>query len=442
MKYFTFPKGIHPPHRKNLTSDKPIQSYLPKDKLIFPMKQHIGAPCNPTVNIGDYIKVGDIIGNSTSFISSPIISSVSGTIKDIKKLKLHNDEEILSIIVCNDSKYLSSSSIKRNFEKLNNNEILKIIKTHGIVGLGGACFPTYIKLTPPKDVKIDSIIINGAECEPYLTCDYRLMIEKTNEIFIGIKILLKLFPNAKVYIAIENNKPLAIKEFLKLTKSISNIKVVPLKSKYPQGSEKHIIYACTKRKVPSGKLPSHIGCIVQNIATVYQIYESIINDKPLIEKIITVTGDAISHPKNLKVKIGTNIKELINECNGFKKTPEKIILGGPMMGISISSLDIPVTKGTSGIICLSEDSSTFHKKSNCIRCGNCLKVCPMNLLCQRLHKLSKEENLKEFERLHGMDCIECGSCTYICPAKNLLIQDIKNTKQKIIKNKTLLKKEG
>lgn len=437
MELLTFKKGVYPPHGKHLSEKKPIEEYLPKGDLVFPLSQHIGAPCDALVKKGDRVLVGQKIGESQAFVSAPIYSSVSGTVKNVTPMMTAMGTKAMSIIIENDNLYelYPENLKKKDFTDLSNEEIVALIKEAGIVGMGGATFPTHIKLSPPKDKVIDSIIVNGAECEPYLTCDHRLMLEEGEKIVEGLKVILKLFPNAKGYIGIENNKPDAIEKMNTLVKGEHNIEVKTLKTKYPQGAEKQLIYAITHREVPSGKLPADVGCIVQNIGTVAQIYNTITEGTPLIERIVTVTGEAIKEPKNLKVKLGTSVRELIEACGGFKEDPVKIISGGPMMGMTVGSIDIPVTKGTSGILCLTKKMAVLPDPSNCIRCGRCVQACPMNLVPSKLASLSARSELEDFEKMHGLDCIECGCCTFVCPAKKHLIQSIRVAKRTVIANK-------
>lgn len=432
MSLFTFKKGIHLPYNKEFTNNKPIEYFAPKNKLIFPLSQHIGAPCESLVSVGDRVLVNQKIGDSTTFVSSPIHSSVSGIVDEIKDIILFNGSKCKAIIVENDFKYEVLETPQPSYDKTSLKEVSILVRDYGIVGLGGATFPCHVKLSVPNGKEVNHIIINAAECEPYLTCDHRVMLEYTKEIIEGINFLLNLFPKATVYIGIEDNKNNAIESFNEIVNNNSKIKVIPLKTKYPQGSEKHLIYALIKKEVPSGKLPLDIGCIVHNVSTVYQIYKSLVQNEPLIERVITVTGDSIKTPKNIKVKIGTLLKDVIEYCGGFSKTPSKIILGGPMMGFAINSLDLPVTKGTSGILCLSQIEDSH--KSHCIRCGKCLTVCPMNLMPQRLNELSIKNNLDEFQKLNGMDCIECGCCTFSCPAKLPLVENLRKTKVSIRNN--------
>ncbi|WP_142413119.1 electron transport complex subunit RsxC [Hathewaya massiliensis] len=437
MNLLTFKKGIHPPHGKYLTEKEKIEEYMPKGDLVFPLSQHIGAPCESLVKKGDRVLVGQKIAESKAFVSSPIFSSVSGTVKNIAPVITPSGMKVMSIIIENDGEYenVNTEHIKRDYNKLSAEEIREIVKNSGIVGMGGAAFPTHIKLSPPEDKEIDSIIVNGAECEPYLTCDHRLMLEEGKNIIEGLKIVLKLFPKAKGYIGIENNKLDAIEVMKKLAEDEQNIEVKALKTKYPQGAEKQLIYSITKREVPSGKLPADVGCIVQNIATMNAIYKAIVLDIPLTERVVTVTGEALRNPKNLKVKLGTSVKELIEACGGFKEDPVKIISGGPMMGMTISTLDMPIMKGTSGILCLTKEGAVLPDSSNCIRCGRCVQACPMELIPCKLDSLANRSELEDFESFNGLDCIECGCCTFVCPAKKHLVQSIRTAKRAVIANK-------
>lgn len=433
MSLFTFKKGLHLPYNKELTKDKPIEIFEPKKELIFPLSQHIGKICEPIVNVGDRVFANQKIADSSSFVSAPIHSSVSGTVKEIKDTYTLNGSKVKSIIVENDFKYenFQNENIKYS-NTLSLKDVVSLVKDYGIVGLGGATFPCHIKLNVPNDKEINYIIINAAECEPYLTCDHRVMLEYTNEIISALNILLELFPKALIYIGIEDNKLNVIDKFNSTLGNNSRIKVVPLKTKYPQGSEKHLIYALTKLQVPSGKLPLDIGCIVHNISTIYQLYISLVKGYPLTERIITVSGDAIKTPKNIKVKIGTPIKDVIEFCGGFINKPSKIILGGPMMGFAINSLELPVTKGTSGILCLSKVNNA--PKSHCIRCGKCLNSCPMNLFPQKLNDFAIKNKFEDFKSFNGMDCIECGCCTFSCPAKISIVNNIREAKKSIRNN--------
>lgn len=434
MGLFSFKGGIHPPHGKHLSKDTAIESLLPKKDLIFPMSQHIGAPCEPTVKKGDRVLVGQKIGQATGFVSAPIHCSVSGTVKDIKPVLTSSGKKVMSVIVENDNLYEKVEvTPHKDYKSLSKDQLLEIIKEGGIVGLGGACFPTHVKLAPKTE--IDTIIINGAECEPYLTCDYRLMVEKHSEIIEGLEILKHMFPKANIYIGIEDNKSDAISIFNSALEDIKGIEVKSLKTKYPQGAEKQLIYATTKRMVPTGKLPADVGCIVQNLATVYAIRNLVIDGMPLTERIVTVTGEAITTPKNLLVKFGTSLTELIDACGGFKQDPVKVLSGGPMMGMSLISLDIPSIKGTSGILALTKDMADLSEESSCIRCGRCVEACPMFLTPYKLNSYVLRGEFEEFEKLNGLSCIECGACSYICPAKRHLTQSCREGKRVVMNNR-------
>ncbi|WBW97158.1 electron transport complex subunit RsxC [Oceanirhabdus sp. W0125-5] len=437
MGLLTFKRGIHPPHGKKLSEDKNIETLLPKGDLVFPMSQHIGAPCEPLVKKGDRVLVGQKIGEATAFVSAPIHSSVSGIVKNVIPMPHSNGTKVMSVIIENDNTYEEVDTMlpNENYESMSKEELVKIIKEAGIVGMGGACFPTHIKLTPPEDMKIDSILINAAECEPYLTCDYRMMLEKPSEIITGLKIILKMFPGVKGYIGIEDNKPKAIQAMKEAAKGIDNIEIKTVKTKYPQGAEKQLIYAITGREVPSGKLPAAAGCVVQNIDTVYEIYNAVVNGRPLMERVVTVTGEAVKDPKNFRVKFGTSMTELIEAAGGFKEDPVKVISGGPMMGTTLSSLDVPAIKGTSGILCLTKKQAVLPEESNCIRCGKCVDACPMFLIPSKLNSLVLRNEYEDFEKNHGMDCIECGCCSFACPAKRHLTQTCRQGKRTIIANR-------
>lgn len=433
MGLLTFKKGIHPKDRKDLSMHKAIQDLIPKGDLVFPMVQHIGAPCDPLVKKGDRVLLGQKIGESKAFVSAPIYSSVSGTVKEVAPRLHTNGTMVMCIIVENDNIYEEALTLvpHADYETLSKNELVAIIKEAGIVGMGGAGFPTHIKLTPPEGKIIDSIIINAAECEPYLTCDHRMMMEKTAEIAEGLKIILQMFPGVKGYIAIENNKPDSIEAMKKASENMKNVQVTQMQTKYPQGAEKQLIYAITGRELPSGKLPADVGCIVQNVDTVYEIYNAVVNGKPLTERVLTVTGEAIKEPLNLRVKFGTSISEVIDAAGGFKEDPVKVISGGPMMGTALSTLDVPVIKGTSGVLCLTKEQAKLEEESSCIRCGKCMSVCPMFLNPTKLNSLVLRGDYETFETIHGMDCIECACCSFVCPAKRHLTQTCREGKRTI-----------
>jgi len=435
MELLTFKNGVHPPHGKHYSENKAIEEYLPKGDVVIPMSQHIGAPAEPIVKKGDRVLVGQKIGEAKGFISANIHASVSGTVKNVAPVKLFNGVKAMAVIIENDGQYEEIQTEKRDYTKLSKEEIINIIKEAGIVGMGGATFPTNVKLAPPPDKKIDYIVVNAAECEPYLTCDHRMMLEHTKEIVQGLKVILKIFPNAKAFIGIEDNKMNAIKVMQEAVKNESNIEVKAVKTKYPQGAEKQLIYALTKREVPSGALPADAGCVVQNVDTVYEIYNAVINGKALTSRVVTVTGDAIKEPKNIRFKIGTSVRELVEAAGGFKEEPMKVISGGPMMGIAMYSLDVPATKGTSGVLCLTKEVAEIEEESNCINCGKCVQVCPMDLMPTKIATAAAIKNNDMFNQYNGRDCIECGCCSFICPARRHLLQRIRSGKKAATKKK-------
>ena len=434
MKLGTFKGGIHPDDGKELSKNIPIKEILPKGNLVFPMSQHIGAPAKPIVAVGDKVLVGQKIGEATGFISANIISSVSGTVKVIEPRLTVSGNKIMSIVVENDNEYKTLEGIgeKRDYTKLSKEEIRNYVKEAGIVGLGGAGFPTHVKITPKDDNTIDYVIVNAVECEPYLTSDYRVMLEMPEKIIGGLKVILSLFKNAKGIIAIEDNKPEAIKILKKAVEAEENISISVLKTKYPQGAERAVIFATTGRKINSTMLPADAGCVVDIVDTVVAIYMAVCESTPLMRKIITVTGDAINNPRNFSVKIGTNYSELIEEAGGLKERPEKIISGGPMMGTAIFSIDIPVTKTSSALLCFTKDEVAENEPTACIRCGRCVEVCPSNLIPQKAIENIDGLDDESFIAINGMECYECGSCTYICPAKRRITQSFKQSRKSVL----------
>lgn len=433
MKRKTFKGGAHPYDGKKMSRECPIEILNPGDTLVYPLSQHIGAMAKPLVKAGDRVLVGQKIAEKGGFISANIHSSVSGTVKAIEKRLVATGGMVDSIVVENDGMYEEAAPIfSGNPDELSKDEIIKIIEEAGIVGMGGAGFPTNVKLSPKNADIIDSIIVNGAECEPYLTSDYRRMVEQTDKLVKGLKIVLKIFPDAKGYFGIEDNKPEAIEALLKATDNEDRIEVVPLKTKYPQGGERSMIYAVTGRKINSKMLPADVGCIVHNVDTIYAIYNAVYNGKPLIERIVTITGDAVSTPKNFQVRIGTSFRELIDAAGGFTTEPEKIISGGPMMGFSFFNIDVPVVKGSSSLLAFIKDDVSHEEPSACIRCGRCAAACPEHLLPMKLAALAGQNEPEEFKKLGGMECVECGCCSYVCPAKRQVTQSVRSMKKLII----------
>ena len=426
--------GVHPPENK-LSADKKIED-LPLPKTVFiPVAQHIGVPATPIVKRGDEVKVGQVIAKSSSFVSTNIHSSVSGK---VKKVDFSSDssgypKQGVFIDVAGDEwmeEIDRSKELVKEFN-LGGSEIVKKIQEAGIVGLGGATFPTHVKLVPPKGMKAEVLLINGVECEPYLTSDHRLMLEKADEILVGTQILMKAMNVEKAAIGIENNKPNAIQLLSEKVKDYKGISVVALKVQYPQGGEKQLINAITKKEVPSGGLPIAVGAVVSNVGTAFAVYEAIQKNKPLFERVVTITGKGISNPSNFKVRIGTATTELVEAAGGLPENTGKAISGGPMMGRAVASLDIPVTKGTSGILLMQDEDSQRGGYINCIRCSRCISVCPMGLEPYLLMTLGEKQIFDRAEEEKIMDCIECGSCSYTCPSNRPLLDYIRFGKGKI-----------
>src|SRR6056297_44234 len=432
-KGLTFRGGIHPPHFKKQTENSPIEEGILPKEVVIPLHQHIGAPCEPTIKLGDYVKVGQKIGDTKAFVSAPIHSSVSGIVTKISDRSSPTGAKVKSVIIQVDGNQEISEEVqsKGDLNKLDKDEILTIVRESGLTGMGGAGFPTHVKLSPPEDKKIDILIVNGAECEPYLTSDHRMMLEFPEKIILGTKAIMKALGVKNAVIGIENNKPDAIKTMKKAAKKDKNIKIEELRTKYPQGGEKSLIYAVTKREVPSGGLPMDVGAVVQNVGTVSAIADAIKTGMPVVERVVTVTGSGINKPKNLLVKIGTKFQDVVEQCGGYTKDMSKIINGGPMMGISQHTDEVPVIKGTSGILVLNEQDSQIPEPSNCIRCGKCVDVCPSGLQPLMISKNSLLRRFDEAETYNAMDCIECGSCSFVCPSKRPLVDAIRVAKQEI-----------
>ncbi len=430
MAKLTFQGGIHPYDGKELSKDKPIKAVLPKGDLVYPLSQHIGAPAKPIVEKGEHVLTGQKIAEAGGFVSAPIYATVSGTVKTIEPRRVVTGDNVMSIIIENDGLYeeVEYPAVKP-LEEMSREEIIERIKEAGIVGMGGAGFPTFIKLSPKEPDKIDYVIANCAECEPYLTSDYRRMIEEPEKLVKGLKVSLRLFENARGILAVEDNKPDCIEILKKLTKDEPKISVKALKTKYPQGAERQIIYAATGRAINSTMLPADAGCVVNNVDTVVAIYHAIYEGKPLMNRIVTVTGDAVADPRNFIVRIGTNYHELIEEAGGFKTPPVKIISGGPMMGFGIFDLDVPTTKTASALLCLTQDDVSRMEPSACINCGRCVEACPSRLVPSMLADYAEHYEEEQFLSHEGLECVECGCCSFVCPAKRPLTQSIKSMRK-------------
>jgi len=442
MKVLTFSKGIHPPQAKETAQDETI-ILLPNrgDILVYPMHQHIGAPCQPLVKIGDTVQVGQKIGDSEAYVSAPVHSSVSGRVVDIRPMLLPTGSTSTSVFVENDAYMYEAPTINRpvNYRKASREELLSVIREAGIVGLGGAGFPTHVKLNPPPGKKVDTIIVNVAECEPYLTTDHRVLLEETEKIVKGLMVVLSLFPEAKGYIGVETNKEngiQAIEQVLNSDERYSKaITIARLEPKYPQGAEKQLIYSITKREVPSGGLPADVGCIVNNVDTVIAIHRAIYRGRPLMRKIMTVSGHGTKNPGNYKVRLGMLYSDMMKAIGGFKDgdfTPRKLIAGGPMMGNAMFSLDVPMTKVSQAFLAFTEEEAKLPIERNCIRCGRCIEVCPAHLIPMDLNKYILFDAVDKFKATGGMDCIECGCCSYVCPANRWLAQSIRAQRRVIL----------
>ena len=430
MAKLTFKGGIHPYDGKELSKDKPIKAVLPKGDLVYPLSQHIGAPAKPIVAKGDHVLTGQKIAEAGGFVSAPVYATVSGTVKAIEPRRVVTGDNVMSIVVENDGLYdeVEYPAVKP-LEDMTREEIIACIKEAGIVGMGGAGFPTFIKLSPKEPEKIDYVIANCAECEPYLTSDYRRMLEEPQKLVDGLKVYLKLFENARGILAVEDNKPDCIELLRKLTKDETRISVKALKTKYPQGAERQIIYAATGRSINSSMLPADAGCVVNNVDTIVAVYHAVYEGKPLMNRIVTVTGDAVADPRNFIVRIGTNYHELVEEAGGFKEEPVKIISGGPMMGFGIFDLNVPTTKTASALLCLTQDDVSRMEPSACINCGRCVEACPSRLVPSMLADFAEHYEEEEFLSHDGMECCECGCCSFVCPARRSLTQSIKSMRK-------------
>jgi Na+-translocating ferredoxin:NAD+ oxidoreductase subunit C len=425
--------GVHPPGNK-LSAGKTIEELSLPKSVFIPVAQHIGSPATPVVKRGDYVRTGQLIAKSSGFVSANIHSSVSGKVKKIDNSVDSSGYLKTGIFIDVDGddwieEIDRSADLVKEID-FTGEEIIKKIQESGVVGLGGATFPTHVKLVPPKGMKAEVLLINGVECEPYLTSDHQLMLEKADEIFTGTMLIMKALKVEKAVVGIENNKPDAIKLFTEKSAAYSGISIIPLKVKYPQGGEKQLIKAVTGREVPPGALPVAVGAVVSNVGTAFAVYEAVQKKKPLFERIITVTGKALSGPANYRVRIGTPISVLIDAAGGIPGDTGKIINGGPMMGKALKTYEAPVTKGTSGIILMREKESKRQEPLHCIRCSRCVSVCPMNLEPYYLKIVSERQLFDKAEENSIMDCIECGSCAYTCPSHIPLLDYIRYGKLK------------
>jgi len=441
---FTFAGGIHPPYAKKATRHLPINKFPTPQKVVVPVLMHIGAPAKAIVKVGDKVAKGQCVAEADGFVSSPAFASISGVVSAVGPFAHACGKAVTAVEITADGK---NDEVRfdpmKNWKEQPSRFLIKRISDCGIVGMGGAGFPTHVKLLPPQDKKIDTLIINAAECEPYLTTDHRLMLEQTDKILLGTKILQKILDVWDIYIVIEKNKPDAIDLFKRKTamhKELSGINIVAVETKYPQGGEKQLVSAVVDREIPSGKLTMDSGCVVQNVSSAAAICDAVFYGIPLSERIITVAGNLVTRPGNYLVPIGTSIREVLEYCGANLSMAKKVVMGGPMMGVSLPDIDVPVIKQTSGLLVFN-NLTPAEGENNCINCGRCADVCPIRLIPSFLAKYSARNMYEEAQKRNAMDCIECGCCSYVCPAKiNILhrIRTCKNylTRQKAAKTST------
>jgi len=434
-KLKTFPGGLHPADNKQWTASRSIEFVPLPDELIIPLSQHIGAPAEVCVEVGALVKKGEIIGKAKGFVSVPVHASTSGEVVAVEPRLHPSGRPLLSVVIKPDGEDDWIDPLPQGDpDKLSADELKDRLRDAGIVGMGGATFPAHVKLSPPEEKPIDTLIINGVECEPYLTADHRLMLEEPERILQGVAILRKILTVDNIYIGIEVNKPDAIALMTEKCAG-TDVKVVPLEVKYPQGAEKQLILAITGREVPSGGLPMEVGVVVQNVGTTAAVADAVINGYPLIERVCTVTGSGISEQKNLRIRVGTPLQHLVDFCGGLNGDPAKLIMGGPMMGMTQLSLDVPATRGTSGLLIFGEDDIPLVEQGPCIRCARCVKTCPAHLLPTTIAAYARLEMIDEAEEYCAMDCIECGCCSYSCPSFIPLVQSLRHAKAAILEKR-------
>ncbi len=435
MAKLTFRGGVHPYDGKDLSKDKPMKTIVPKGEMVYPLSQHIGALAVPLVKKGDRVLAGQKIAEAGGFVSAPIYATVSGMVKTIEPRRVVTGDMVNAVIIDNDGLFEEVEYTPHDPEKLSKKEIIDLIREAGIVGMGGAGFPTHVKLSPREPDKIEYVIANCAECEPYLTSDYRRMLEEPQKLIDGMKIILRLFDNAQGILAVEDNKQDCIELLTRLTAQESRITVMALKTKYPQGAERQLIYATTDREINSSMLPADAGCVVDNVDTIVAVYHAVAEGKPLMNRIVTVTGDAVNDPRNFYVRIGMNYHDLIEEAGGFKTEPEKVVSGGPMMGFALFDLNVPTTKTASALLCLTKDEVSALAPSPCINCGRCVDACPGRIVPRKLAVLAEHGDEEAFLANDGMECCECGCCSFVCPAKRQLTQSIKSMRKTLLGKK-------
>ena len=442
----TFRGGVHPDGCKELSREQPLRPFDPKGEMVFPLQQHIGRPAKPVVKKGDAVLAGQKIAEADGFVSAHVFSSCSGTVKALEKRRTTGGTMVDCIVIDNDGKFTPAADYTRkdDAKALSDNEIVQRVQDAGIVGLGGAGFPTHVKLKPRDPQSIRYLILNGAECEPYLTCNDQLMRQYGPEIVEGAELILRLFPNAEAVIAIEDNKPEAIASMQAAAAGHAHVSVLSMQTKYPQGGERSLISAIAGVDFPISQLPADVGCIVQNVGTVYAVQRAVLYREPLFTHCFTLTGNAVAKPGNFMVRDGTSFAELLDYAGGLKAgvSPKKALIGGPMMGVAVGTLALPIQKQHNGLTLMAEDPVEDAEtiRTACLHCGRCTVVCPVGLTPQLMNDAA---NLKDYERyekkLFGLECIQCGCCTFICPARQPLMQTFKQAKAEIM---AIKKREG
>lgn len=438
MKHKTFTRGIHPSYNKGYTAGKATQKARLPERVIIPLSQHIGAPCAALVKRGEAVVEGQKIGDVESFIAAPVHASISGTVKEIAPHPHPGGSKALSVVIDGDGEEKSWAPIREDSEifAMKADEVRKRVREAGLVGLGGASFPTYVKFMPPKGGKVEAVILNGCECEPFLTADDRLMTEAPDKVLKGLKVIMNTVGAARGIIGVEDNKPEAIAALQSAAAAIlPDVEIVLLETKYPQGAEKMLIEAILKRKVPLGKLPLDVGVVVNNVGTAAAVYDALCLGKPVIERVVTVSGSGVNSPGNFMVRVGTPFFELIGQAGGLSTLPEgeerEVLNGGPMMGIAQRNLFAPVIKGTSGITVLAGKRVKPREHNACIKCASCVSVCPMGLMPYKIADMGRLEMVDDFKSWSGLACIECGCCSFVCPARRPLVQWIRVGKIKV-----------